>query len=748
MSVFFENSGTCIFIIDDDLTILSVNSQAAEFIGLPKDQIEGKKKWETLFASNERHQVLRPNEILKYKSGQVISQREATLLDRDGKKRHMVINTNIISDEKKIVVSAIDITDRKNAEKSLKIVHDEMELRVKERTEQLKSANLFLEDQIRTRIKAEQNLQKSETKYRQIFNDLGAVIVINNDMTIAEINEQFEKRSGYSPKDILDGAKWVDFVHPDDLNYLHGMWNDWQLKQNKEKFYAEFECRAIVKSGEYENFIIRAAKIPYSDQLVLSFTNITVKTKVQAALVESERKLSTLMNNLPGMAYKSDTDSIKQFTFVSDGCKELTGYTANKLTNNNGNSYTSLIHADDLDKVIAQTMLAIEEKKSFQIGYRIITASKTEKWVLENAVGIYSDDNQLLGVEGFIIDANDRMNKLMRLTKENIRLRSTFKGRYRLGRILGKSDAMQNVYEMILKAAASDSNVIIYGQSGTGKELTAQAVHEASERKGKPFVTVNCGAIPENLFESEFFGYKKGAFTGAVQNKSGYYDKAHGGTLFMDEIGEIPLNMQVKLLRVIEGGGYLPVGSTNIKYPDTRIVFATNRNLAESIKNGLMREDFYYRIHIFPIDLPPLNKRQGDIPLLIDHFLKLHTKDKEPVTMSDTEVNVLKSYSWPGNVRELQNVVHRYVAMGSLDFMHSTIPLLSNNASAESDLEGHSDEFRDLRSILAEVEKKTIYERLVKNKWNKSRTASELQIDRKTLMTKIQQYNLIKSNND
>ncbi len=181
---------------------------------------------------------------------------------------------------------------------------------------------------------------------------------------------------------------------------------------------------------------------------------------------------------------------------------------------------------------------------------------------------------------------------------------------------------MQEVYELILKAAATNANAIIYGESGTGKELVARAIHRLNNRKEGRFIPVNCGAIPENLLESEFFGYRKGAFTGAAADKEGYLDLADGGTLFLDELGEIGPNLQVKLLRVLEGGGYSAVGGRDVKKPDVRIIAATNRDLKAQVNRGLMREDFFYRVHIIPIQLPSLRERREDIPLLIEHFMQ------------------------------------------------------------------------------------------------------------------------------
>ncbi len=258
---------------------------------------------------------------------------------------------------------------------------------------------------------------------------------------------------------------------------------------------------------------------------------------------------------------------------------------------------------------------------------------------------------------------------------ENIKLNASLKDRYRLGGIIGKSPAMQKIYELILNASAIEENVIIYGESGTGKELVAGAIHALSDRKKGSLVPVNCGAIPENLLESEFFGYKKGAFTGATIDKHGFLDLADGGSLFLDELGEIGLNMQVKLLRALDGSGYTPLGANEVKKPDVRIIAATNRDIKERVKKGLMREDFFYRIHIIPIHLPPLRERKEDIPLLIEHFLKKFGDDKTRPPVTGKVMEALYNYDWPGNVRELQNTLYRYITLNRLDFIGvSNIP--------------------------------------------------------------------------
>ena len=328
------------------------------------------------------------------------------------------------------------------------------------------------------------------------------------------------------------------------------------------------------------------------------------------------------------------------------------------------------------------------------------------------------------------------------LRRENINLRSSIKDRYRLGDIIGKSPLMQNVYETILDAAGTNANVIIYGESGTGKELVASAIHKLSSRSKNAFVPVNCAAIPENLLESEFFGHKKGAFTGAHIDKHGYLDMADHGVLFLDEVGELSPNLQAKLLRAIEGGEYSPVGSHITKTSDFRIIAATKSNILEQLSDGLMREDFFFRIHIIPIYLPPLRHRKDDIPLLVEHFLKLYHHDNRDLSIPGQVMEALFNYDWPGNVRELRNVIHRYLAVRQLDFLAtSVLRPVAFDKSSESQANVTKENFALNRKV-KDIEKATIIEALDKYKWNKSKTAVALGITRKTLLRKIKRFEL------
>ena len=259
----------------------------------------------------------------------------------------------------------------------------------------------------------------------------------------------------------------------------------------------------------------------------------------------------------------------------------------------------------------------------------------------------------------------DRALENRRLTVEIKRLKGLLEERYDFANIVARSEKMKRVLEMVSQIAKTESTVYIHGESGTGKELIAKAIHLASERNNKPFVAINCAALPESLMESELFGHEKGAFTGAVRSTRGLFTQAHGGTLFLDEIGDMPLSIQAKLLRALQERQFYPVGSEKPVEVDVRVIVATQKNLESQVKQGLFREDLFYRIHVIPINLPPLRERREDIPPLVEHFLNRFNRQmkKEVKGLVPQAMQKLMLYEWPGNVRELENTVEYGVAM-------------------------------------------------------------------------------------
>jgi DNA-binding NtrC family response regulator len=308
------------------------------------------------------------------------------------------------------------------------------------------------------------------------------------------------------------------------------------------------------------------------------------------------------------------------------------------------------------------------------------------------------------------------------------RMPETIKSRYGL---LGESEPMNRVFGAIAKAASTPATVLIAGQSGTGKELVARAIHYSSKRASAPFVPVNCGGIPETLLESELFGYVKGAFTGALESRAGFFQTADGGTIFLDEVSETSLAMQVKLLRVLQEKEICMVGSTQPRKVNVRILAATNKNLLSLVKRGSFREDLFYRLNVIEIVLPPLQDRGDDIILLAKHFVAKYSAEAEKPELSFSEkaLEMLKNYAWPGNVRELENVVHSLVVMTDTDLIDAPdLPALMRYTGVRG---------TGLQRTLAEVEVEHIRNVLTSLGGNKTRAAEVLGIDRKTLREKM-----------
>ena len=320
------------------------------------------------------------------------------------------------------------------------------------------------------------------------------------------------------------------------------------------------------------------------------------------------------------------------------------------------------------------------------------------------------------------------------LRQENSRLRSSLvNNSWQFQEIVGKSLPMRNVYDMLMKAAEGNSDVIIYGESGTGKELAAAAIHRLSNRVSKPFVTVNCGAIPSELLESEFFGVKKGAFTGAYADRKGYLDQVGDGVLFLDEIGELPLPMQVKLLRVIESRTYSPVGSPEVRSAGCRIIAATNRNLINEVAAGNFREDLFYRLHVVPIYMPPLRDRKEDIPLLLECMIARYgDKNQKQRVVPHTVLEQMYKYDWPGNIREFANTVQRWLTLGTLDLIHTP------SSPPQDEQEDAPSPSHTLSQALSAYEKKLIAEALKKANGNRTAAARLLGISRRNLYRKLE----------
>src|SRR5574341_441642 len=331
------------------------------------------------------------------------------------------------------------------------------------------------------------------------------------------------------------------------------------------------------------------------------------------------------------------------------------------------------------------------------------------------------------------------------LERENLRLRKELQTRYGFANIIGRSIDISNVFELIKRVSELKVNVLITGESGTGKELVARAIHYSGSRHRGPFIAVNCGAIPESLLESELFGYRRGAFTGASKNKKGLFEEADGGTIFLDEIVDLPIHLQVKLLRVLEEKTIRPLGSTQPIPVDMRIIAATNKLLEEEIANEKFREDLFYRLNVIKIDLPPLRDRRDDIPPLAIHFVEKYSREmgKDINGISPKALEILENYHYPGNVRELENIIARCVALETSDVIRQqTLPELMVNTDSLNIENGIAGNF-GLDHLLETFEKRTIEKAIAQAQGNKVEAAKLLGITFRSLRYRLAKHGLL-----
>ncbi len=352
----------------------------------------------------------------------------------------------------------------------------------------------------------------------------------------------------------------------------------------------------------------------------------------------------------------------------------------------------------------------------------------------------------LLNIISTMVAQAIKLNKLVEserklLQDENVRLRRELKTRFAMHNMVGTSNSMQAVYRLVEQVADSNATVLVRGESGTGKDLVAHAIHYNSLRADKPFIKVNCTAMPETLLESELFGHEKGAFTGAVERKLGRFERAHGGTIFLDEIGDFPPNLQVKLLRVIQFREFERVGGVDTIKANVRIIVATHKDLEKQIKEGDFREDLYYRINVFPIFLPPLRERKDDIMLLADYFLEKYSAEngKRITRISTPAIEALTRYHWPGNIRELENCIERAVLLCGDDVIRSEHLPPSLQMIRKDDTSVKP----SFREIVANKERELIVDALKKCGGQQRRAAQELGLTERILGYKIKRYGIL-----
>ncbi len=538
---------------------------------------------------------------------------------------------------------------------------EDLERRVGERTAELTAVNETLRQEIVERKRAEEELQQSEARFQEAIDTIpGLVWGALPDGHIDYFNQRWREYTGLTLKQ-AGGWGWQMAIHPDDVTGLVESWRT--LLASGEP--GEMEARIRRFDGEYRWFSHRAAPLyDGAGKLVKWYgqtTDIDERKRAEERLRQDEQELRRTIDAIPALIHILGTDVKILYTNQS-----TLAYTGLNLEEAKADDFgVRIVHPDDLEKVRRNLQEGLAQGLPFQMECRTRRYDGQYRWFLTLYNPLHDEQGQILRWYAAASDINDRKQAEERVSKENLSLREEIDRSQMFEEIVGSSQVLRRVLALVKKVAPSDSTVLILGETGTGKELIARAVHKRSSRSSRTFVSVNCAATPAPLIASELFGHEKGAFTGAVQKRLGRFELANGGTLFLDEIGELPMETQLALLRVLQERKFERVGGSLSISVDVRIVAATNRDLKAAVASGAFREDLFYRLNVFPIQIPSLRERVDDIPLLVEYLIDRYAKKagKNIRNIEKKTLELFKAYSWPGNIREMQNVVERAVIL-------------------------------------------------------------------------------------
>jgi formate hydrogenlyase transcriptional activator len=497
---------------------------------------------------------------------------------------------------------------------------------------------------------------------------------------------------------------------------------------------------AINQTSEYPHFR-HPAGYSLSETLALrehggldiSHTDVIERKRIEEALLESEQRYRLLIDTAPVMVWMSGTDGL-----CTDFNQPWLDFTGRTMEQELGEGWLEGVHHEDKQRCIDNYLAAFGERESFTMQYRLRRSDGEYLWVLDNGVPRFTRDGSFLGYIGSCTDITERKHMEEELTRallelhrlkeqlldEKIHLREDVNFAQHFGQIIGHSGSLKLALVQTEQVAPTDATVLITGETGTGKELFAHAIHSLSPRRDRQFVKVNCSALPATLIESELFGHEKGAFTGANARRIGRFELAHGGTILLDEIGDLPPELQGKLLRVLQEREFERLGSNQIIKVDVRVVAATNHNLKDAVRAGTFRDDLYFRLNVFPIHLPPLRERREDIQELASFFVNQFSQKlgKRIDTIPADVLKALEGYAWPGNVRELSNVLERSVILSSGRKIRLADSLRVNGAAGANGggvIEPKATEPKTARRVarLEEVEREHILEVMEQTYW-------------------------------
>jgi formate hydrogenlyase transcriptional activator len=466
--------------------------------------------------------------------------------------------------------------------------------------------------------------------------------------------------------------------------------------------------------------------------------NEVALAKAHDEVAKSEAELRTIIDAIPQLIIAIGCDG--NFLHANQALLEYTGLTKEEVETER---FREVFHQEDSERLQHQREAALSRGLPFEYERRVRRRDGQYRWLLVQYNPLRDEQGKVIRWYATGTDIDERKQAEERTRQENVALREQIDQVFMFEEIVGSSPALKTVLSGIVKVAPTDSTVLITGETGTGKELIARAIHKSSQRAGHAFISVNCAAIPSSLIASELFGHEKGAFTGALQRRQGRFELAHAGTIFLDEIGELPVETQIALLRVLQERQFERVGGNRVIPTDVRIIAATNRDLTAAIASGTFRADLFYRLNVFPINVPPLRNRREDIPMLVEYFVKRYAeKARKKITGIDKNTFTLcQSYHWPGNIRELQNIVERSIILCTGDVFSIDDAWLSSPDASRSKPSGllteavHAYEKELIEAALAESNGKVA---------GLTGAAAKLGIPRSTLELRIKQLNIKK----
>ncbi|HEY2534329.1 MAG TPA: sigma-54-dependent Fis family transcriptional regulator [Xanthobacteraceae bacterium] len=580
----------------------------------------------------------------------------------------------------------------------------------------------------------------SEDKYRVMVDTIPALVWCNlPDGSNEFLNQRWHDYRGLSEEE-AHGWGWTATFHPEDLEKLLDKWQ--ALLASGEP--GEIEARLRRFDGEYRWFLIRA--VPDRDDTGKivnwygSITDIEDRKRAEEKLQQDERELRQITDAIPQTIVVQDPEGTP--FYANQAVLDYTGLTIEDVTTSDFRA--RIFHPEDIERLREERPAALSRGVPFEIEQRARRKDGQYRWFLTHYNPFHDEQGRLVRWYATGTDIEDRKRAEERTRNENVALREEIDHSSMFEEIVGSSAALGRVLAEVAKVAPTDSTVLITGETGTGKELIARAIYKRSNRSSRAFIRVNCGAISPSLIASELFGHEKGAFTGALQRRIGRFEAADGGTIFLDEIGDLPMETQIALLRVLQEREFERVGSSQPLAVDVRVLAATNRDLRVAVDAGTFRKDLFYRLNVFPIELPSLRERVDDIPLLVEYLIDRYSKqaDKKFSAIASATLELFQRYDWPGNIRELQNVIERAVILCDGDRFAVDEAWLQRVAHPVSDSAAVP-----LVSTLVDHEREMIETALAQSRGRvsgPSGAAAKLGIPRQTLDARIQSLGIDK----